>query len=126
MESDRFWLLLAQIAPTDVNTPWMWLSGILATAVVALFGLYTKKLLDNEREWRATAKEASAELPNMGVTLEKSVETLRVQQALIEAQVRDIAALKETVVRVERHLDDLRVAVAAPGATNRRRSTGDQ
>ena len=116
---DPLWVL-AQVAPTDVNTPWMWLSGILAGAVVALFGLYTKKLADDGKEWKTTAKDASAEFPQMSSTLEKSVETLRTQQALIETQVREISTLTQTVTRIERHVEDLRLSIKTDAAARQR------
>ncbi len=112
--------LLAQIAPTDVNTPWMWLSGLLATVVGGLFGLYTKKILSGESEWKATAKEASVEFPRMRDTLDKAVGILGTQQSLIEAQVRDISQLKDTVTRVERHVEDLRLSIKTDLATRQR------
>lgn len=104
-------LVLAQIAPTDVNTPWMWLSGILATGIAVLFGLYTKKILSGESEWKATAKEGSVEFPKMRETLDKAVGILGTQQTLIEAQAREISQLKDIVTRVERHVEDLRLSI---------------
>ncbi len=119
------WLVLAQVLPTDPNQPWMWATGVLTAAVVALFGLYTAKILGNEKEWKATAQEATVQFPKTQATIEKAVDALRVQQTLIETQVRDISQLKDTVVRVERHLDDLRTTLPAVIPRSRQRPEGE-
>ncbi len=121
MDTGQLLVMLAQVMPTDPNTPWMWLSGILATGIVAIFTLYTKKILAGETEWKTTAKEATETFPLMQQTLDKSVDTLRIQQTLIEKLNADISSLKDTVIRVERHLEDVRAAIATPPPPSRRR-----
>lgn len=118
--------LLAQVAPPpDAGSIDRYVIYVLLLGLIGLFGLYTKKIIDGEKEWKATAKEASAEFPKMATTLEKAVETGRIQQGLLEAQVHDLSQLKDTVSRVERHLDDLRVSIkAAP--PSRRRPAGEE
>lgn len=118
--------LLAQVAPPpDAGSIDRYVIYVLLLGLIGLFGLYTKKIIDGEKEWKATAKEASAEFPKMATILEKAVEAGRTQQTLIEAQVRDISQLKDTVSRVERHLDDLRLSIKAV-PPSRRRTAGEE
>jgi gas vesicle protein len=127
------WLMvqLNQLAPTDPNTPWMWVSGILAGAVVALFAALLKALTDWGNQWRVAAETAQKELPLTRETLNKATDTLVRQASLLEKmedsvgtlarQVeqngRDLAGLRELGLRVEQSLNDQTPA--------RRRATGD-
>jgi hypothetical protein len=101
--------VMAQVTPPpDTGSIDRYVIYVLLLGITALFTLYTKKILDSEKEWKATAKESTAEFPKMQQTLDKAVSTLTTQQTLIDAQVREIGSLKDVVVRIERHVEDLK------------------
>lgn len=93
---------LAVLAQVVTDDPPTWEMGVLAVAVATLFW----RLVAEMGEWKATAKNAQAELS-------KNTDVMRSMTDGMERQRRTIEELGEKLAATERRLEDVQRGIAA-------------
>lgn len=133
------WLLLQLTPPPDMGPIDRWLIYTLAAVLVFMGGvvLSLAKMVLNQcqdagkksdaggAKWEATSNKATTELYEANKTIGRAVDTLERQGVLMDAQAKDLSAVKVDGVELRRMLAGVEQEVRGLREAARRPSGGD-